>query len=288
MRRVMNKRRSRRAQTQFLGFKNWRLQRWSWRTRFKFASAVLTAVAALATAVYWADRADIPARAMDAARATAADLSVLAGFSVREVYVDGRKESTRKLLLKALRVKIGDPILFFEADTARDRLRRIPWIESVRVERRLPDTIKVFLKEREPIAIWQRNKRFVLIDKEGTVIGPDELERFRHLKIVVGPDAPKHAPALLAMLNKEPELMDRVTHATWVSGRRWNVRIENAIDVRLPADNPEEAWRKLTKMEKEFGLLNRDITVVDMRVPGRMTVRMNRKPSRPVRSGGRT
>lgn len=266
----------------------WYSQLWPWRRRLTLASAGLTAVGTLVGMMIWADRADVPARASSAIRAGVADMSRQVGFSIREVFVSGRKEAARQQLLDALDVRLGDPILFFDPEESRQRLLQLGWIGEARIERRLPDTIMIFLTERTPLAIWQNDKRFVLVDKDGAVIGPDGLDRYRHLKIIVGDDAPKHAARLLAMLGDEPDLMKRVTHAIWVSGRRWNIRIDDAIDVRLPANDPDAAWRNFAVMERKHGLLRREISAVDLRVPGRMTVRTNQKPAKAAQRDERT
>jgi cell division protein FtsQ len=249
------------------------------------AFALVVATTALLT---WAHRADVPGRISASLHAAAVDMSLDAGFAVEDVFVAGRKETAQAELLAALGVKIGDPILYFDAGAARERLAELGWVEDARVERRLPGRIVVTLMERKPIAIWQRNKRFLLVDRSGHVIGSEGLDHYPHLKIIIGDDAPKHAADLLAMLEREPEMMRRVTHATWVSGRQWNIRIENAIDVRLPADNPEAAWQKLLEMERDHGVLQRDITAVDLRVPEQTTVRKNRKPQPAAVRGNQT
>ncbi len=246
--------------------------------RMLSAGAAIALVATATGLLAWAHKADVPGRIAASVHEAAVDMSLDAGFSVRDVYVAGRKETEQQALLAALGVKIGDPILYFDADAARERLTELGWVEDARIERRLPGRIVVTLKERTPIAIWQRNKKFVLVDRGGHVIGSEGLEHYAHLKIIIGDEAPKHAADLLGMLEREPEMMRRVTHATWVSGRQWNIRIENAIDVRLPADNPEAAWQKLTEMERDHGVLQRDITAVDLRVPEHTTIRKNRRP----------
>lgn len=253
-----------------------------------YGTGALTAVGVMIGGIVWASGVDLPGRIANATRTAVADVTLWAGFSVREVFVAGRKEATRSQLLDALQTRVGEPILFFDPDGARQRLEDLGWVAEARIERRLPDTILVYLTEREPVAIWQKNKKFVLVDKDGAIIGSQGLDRYRKLKIIVGDTAPKHAAALLAMLASEPEMMDRVTHAIWVSGRRWNIRIEDAIDIRLPAENPEAAWRKLNELEKEHGLLKRDISAVDLRVPDKMTVRMNRKPTAAAHRGDQT
>jgi cell division protein FtsQ len=256
--------------------------------RLMSAGGAFALVATATALLAWAHKADVPGRISASIHAAAVDMSLEAGFAVRDVYVAGRKETAQREILAALGVKIGDPILYFDAAAARERLIELGWVEDARIERRLPGRIVVTLKERTPIAIWQRNRKFVLVDRGGHVIGSEGLEHYPHLKIIIGDDAPKHAADLLAMLEREPEMMRRVTHATWVSGRQWTIRIENAIDVRLPAENPEAAWRKLAEMERDYGVLQRDITAVDLRVPEHTTVRKNRNPQPAALRGNQT
>lgn len=271
-----------------LGLARLRLQGAGSRRSLLIASSALTAVAAVLSAIYWANHADLQTRMATALRNTLADISIGAGLSVGEVYVAGRKEARREQLLGALAVKVGDPILFFDPAAARKRLLGIGWVADARVERRLPNTVIVTLKERTPIAIWQRDKRFTLVDRTGNVIGREGLDRYRHLKIIIGKDAPKHAANLFSMLRQEPSLIGRVTHAIRIGGRRWDLRLGDTINIRLPAKDAEAAWRKLTALEKEFGLLGRDINTVDLRIPGQMSVRVNRKPERPKLTGNQT
>jgi cell division protein FtsQ len=179
-------------------------------------------------------------------------------------------------------MQLGDPILYFDAEAARERLMDIGWIEDARIERRLPDRIVVALKERTPIAIWQHQRKFLLVDRHGAVIGPKKQGKFADLKIIIGKEAPTHAAELMDMLAREPEMMARVTHATWVSDRQWTIRIENMIDVKLPADRPDAAWQKLVDMERDFRVLKRDISTVDLRVPEKTTVRANEKTEKTV------
>lgn len=271
----------------------WRVTSWyqdapPWQQRLIMVAGAFAAVATVTGALVWAHKADLPGRIANAIHDATVGMTLQAGFAVREVYVAGRKETAQPDLLAALAVNIGDPILYFDADSARERLIDLGWVQDARVERRLPDRIVVTLKERTPVAIWQRSKKFLLVDRNGEVIGPEGVQHYSHLKIIIGDDAPKHAAHLLAMLEREPEMMQRVTHATWVSGRQWNIRIENAIDVRLPAENPEAAWQKLLEMEREYGVLRRDITTVDLRVPDHTTVRMNRKAEPAAARGNET
>src|SRR5437773_216392 len=83
----------------------------------------------------------------------------------------------------------------------------------------------------EPLAVWQHGSKLELIDREGGVIPVTRLDRFAKLPLVVGEGAARHAAELLDMLATEPELAARVSAAIRVGDRRWNLRIDNAIDV---------------------------------------------------------
>ncbi len=209
------------------------------------------------------------------------------GLAVRKVLCRGRNETSRAAILEALKVKRGQPILAFDPQAAKERLEALVWVRTAAVERRLPDTIAVRLSERRPLALWQRNGRLLLVDEEGVVLLRDGLERFAGLPLIVGKDAPRHAPALLAMLSAEPALESRVTAAVRVGGRRWNLRLDNGIDVLLPEEGAEDAWRRLADLERRHGLLGRDVTAVDLRVPDRLVVRLSPGAVQRARDPGR-
>ena len=214
-----------------------------------------------------------------------------AGLELDDVLVEGRKRTERSVILETLGVVRGQPILAFNPHAAKARLERLPWIRGAAVERRLPDAIHVRLVERQPLARWQNQGRIAVIDRRGAVIPGAEPNAFTRLLVVVGAGAADHTPALLAMLNGEPELRSRVSAAVWVRGRRWNLRLDDSIDVRLPEQNPGTAWAELARAHREHGVLGRDVAVVDLRLPDRLVVRTTSEavPKRaPGRSGEET
>jgi cell division protein FtsQ len=76
------------------------------------------------------------------------------------------------------------------------------------------------------------------------------------------------------MLQSQPELRRRVTAAIRIGGRRWNLRIDNGIDVKLPEENSAAAWAELARLERDFGILGRDLTVIDLRLPNQLQVHL--------------
>ena len=60
-----------------------------------------------------------------------------------------------------------------------------------------------------------------------------------------------------------------------VAQRRWNLRLTNGIDVRLPEGDVAPALDRLVALDREKKLLSRDIVAVDLRLPDRVTVRLS-------------
>lgn len=200
------------------------------------------------------------------------------GMTVREIYVEGRVETPRKEILNSLRLERGAPILAFDADAARRRLEALPWVQKAAIERRLPDEIHLKLVERTPLALWQQDGRFALIDADGKVILRDHLDRFSHLIVVVGKDAPAHAAELISALGAHSDLARRVRAAVWIGERRWDLYLDNRVRIRLPEGNPSAAWSRLARLEVEHHLLARDVATIDLRLPDRVIVR----PAKPM------
>ena len=129
------------------------------------------------------------------------------------------------------------------------------------------------------MALWQVDHKFTVIDRAGRVISGASAERFRDLPLVVGPGAPEHTADLLKLMRREPDLQRQVIAATRVGERRWNLLLSDDIEVRLPEEGASQAWTLLADLVREHGLLARDITLIDLRLPDRMIVRGRPQPA---------
>lgn len=243
-----------------------------WKNAKVLALAGVLSVGAMSAGGWWLWQDGWVGRAANQVRWSLIAATAEMGFRVEDVLVVGRTETPRDELLKAIRLARGAPILAFDPEAAKTRIEELPWVRAVSVQRRLPDTVFLRIIERRPLALWQHDGKFALIDYDGHVITDSEIERFKSLLVVVGEDAPAHAARLLEMLWDQPELMRRVAAAVRVGGRRWNIRLDNGIDVRLPEENPALAWARLAEYERIHKVLAKDIGVLDLRLPDRLIV----------------
>ena len=203
-----------------------------------------------------------------------------AGFAVKRVEIKGLNRMQR---LPVYAVALEQPSMampLVDLDATRERLLRFGWVEEARVSRRLPDTLVVDIVERKPAAIWQNNQQLTLIDRSGVPLEPVKLEAMPDLPLVIGPAANRHAEELNVLVGAAPHLKPQLAGATWIGGRRWDLRFQSGEVLALP-EGPETAQRALVqfaRMDKMTQLLGRGLVRFDMRVPGKFIVRVSSQP----------
>lgn len=200
----------------------------------------------------------------------------VAGFKVKQVNLSGQNHVTPQEILATAGIKSTTSILFVDADATRAELEALPWIASASVRKIYPDRIDIAIVEREAYALWQINGQIRVIARDGMPIAPySDDPRYVNLPIVVGEGAQKRVVEIVETLARVPALRDQVRAAILVADRRWTLKLRNGIDVRLPEDGLDKALLQLADLDREKRLLTRDITIVDLRLPDRVVVRLS-------------
>lgn len=239
-----------------------------------YAAASVIVLAAAVGGFWYLERTGMIATVLASVEARIAAQAGNLRLTVQSVEVEGRYRAERQAILDALNVHRGSPILSVDLDLAKTRLEAIPWVRSAAVERRLPDELYVRLVEHQPLAVWQHRHTFQVINQDGEVIPGARVEDFPSLPQVVGDGAPRAAAELVDMLAGEHDLASHVIASVRVGGRRWNLELDNGIEIALPEDAPNAAWHRLAALDRRDRLLEREITSVDMRLSDRLVLRL--------------
>ncbi|HUK09939.1 MAG TPA: FtsQ-type POTRA domain-containing protein [Stellaceae bacterium] len=245
-------------------------------------AAIVAASAALAIGTLYAHLAGADARTLALLEAQLLAATGRTGLTVTDVVVEGRNRVDAQTILAALGARRGTPILAIDPAAARARLEALPWVRSASVTRLLPDTLRVRIEERVPLALWRRGDKLVLVDRDGVAMPTASSGDFANLIELVGDEAPGQAAALLDMMASEPTLAVHVVAAVRVGGRRWNLQLDDGITVELPELEPLAAWRELARLDRTAGLLRREIKRVDLRFADRMVLETMPPPNAPA------
>ena len=233
---------------------------------------------------------DLPAKAAFSAGEAVGS----AGFRVDGYQIVGIKQMDRKLVdavvidelrraaASAGKTKPAQPLV--DVTRIRDRLLRFGWVQDARVSRRLPDTLVIDIVERTPAALWQDRQRLALIDSDGVVLDRVKIDNMPDLPLVIGPGANARAGQLKAILADSPTMQAQLASATWVGGRRWDLSFQSGEIVALPEGEQaaRAALAKFAKADQSNGLLGRGLVRFDLRIPGKMIVRLPRAPGEPI------
>lgn len=197
------------------------------------------------------------------------------GFRITAVAISGRKQLTQDEVLAIGGVNGRSSSLFLDAAAVRDRLKANPWIAEATVLKLYPGHLQIDLIERTPFALWQRDGRLSVIADDGAVLEQYVSPRFVSLPLVVGKGAETRARDFLALLSRYPQVRAVTKAAILVGERRWNLRLKDGLDIRLPEFDVDNALAALSRLDKEDHLFSRDIVAVDMRLPDRLTVQLS-------------
>lgn len=196
------------------------------------------------------------------------------GFTLEDVVVEGRMRTNKKQILTTLDLKRGIPLLSINLFEAKEKLENLSWIKAARIERRFPDTLFIRISETEPVAIWQNQNKTYLVDYDGELVETKEANKYKELLLVTGHQAPHHVGKLVTLLEKFPNIKMRVTAATHLRSTRWDIRLDDKVDVKLPEKEAEHALEYLLDLEKHHHLMGREIMTIDMRLPGQLILRL--------------
>lgn len=207
-----------------------------------------------------------------------------AGFAVKRVEIKGLNRMERLPVYTVALDQQSMAMPLVDIEGTRAKLLRFGWVEEARVSRRWPDTLVVDVVERRPAAIWQHNQQLDLIDHDGVVLERVKMEAMPDLPLVIGPAANRQAGALNRLLGAAPQVKPLLAGATWIGARRWDLRFQSGETLALP-EGQEKAAKALVhfaRMDKQVGLLGRGMVRFDMRVPGKLIVRVSDQPGMEV------
>lgn len=201
-------------------------------------------------------------------------LAKLVGFGIDRVTISGIAELSEIEVLVAAGIDPKISLAFFDADEARKRLEATPLIREATVRKLYPGEVSITLVEREPYALWQVKGELFVIAADGTVIDKMDDGRFAHLPLVVGADANNRAKEYLKLRAEAGPLAPHIRAATLVSQRRWTLKLDNGMDVKLPEREPAEALKRLVSLEADYKLLDKELLAIDLRQPDRVVMRL--------------
>ncbi len=197
-------------------------------------------------------------------------------FMVNLLAVDGASVTVSEDIREI--IPLDFPISSFDLDlpAMQEAVAGLPAVERASVRIRNGGVLQVEVVERQPAALWRTREGLELLDMAGISIGQVAQRNVRaDLPLIAGEGAERQVPQALALMRAAGPLGDRLRGLVRIGERRWDVVLDRGQRINLPVENPVQALERIIALNQAQELLARDLTVVDMRLAARPTIRMS-------------
>ena len=197
-------------------------------------------------------------------------------FAVRTIEVDGAVHTPRVALQQATQRYNG--LNLFQIDIARVQhdLRGLGWVRRIDIEKKLPDTLRIKITERKPVALVRVNDRLLYVDEEGTpfaelsaAVGDDDLLLISGAE---GRELARSVAFVTALRKSDRELYARVSEV-WPIAPRGFAMYDRELGAVVYA-NAEDVSAKYRNLRAVLGAeANPKIEYADLRFADRVIVK---------------
>jgi cell division protein FtsQ len=204
----------------------------------------------------------------------------LAGFGLSQVQLSGHRFTADAAIFDSLELDRVRSLVSFNALAARERIEKLPWVETATITRLLPDTLAITITERKPFAVWQLGERETLIDASGRRLGGIRSGGAPELPRISGVGAPEASADLFAHLSTYPDVSNRLVMAERVGQRRWTLRLAGDLEVQLPTVLDARPFQALQQIVSGRRLLDAGGGQLDLRHTDRVIALPTIRPAR--------
>ena len=198
------------------------------------------------------------------------------GFEIKNILISGTHNLSQDYLRNIINTQNHINILNVNLHTIYNKIIQNSWVEETYVERILPDTIKIKVLEKKPIAIWQNHKGNKLITINGDVISHANVNKFKNsFPIIKGEKSKENISTILKILETNKNFAKNIWSLTFINQRRWDLHFNQGLIVRLPSQDVIKAWQKIIKLQTNYNILNLRLTEIDLRNPEQILGKIN-------------
>jgi cell division protein FtsQ len=197
-------------------------------------------------------------------------------FQLTVMSIDGASRSVSEDIREILAIDFPISWLDLDLDQIRDTVAGLDPVQHVTAHYRKDGILQLDVVERVPAIVWRTRQSLELLDATGAPVGQVKTRDKRaDLPLVAGSGAAKVVPEALAVIAAAQPIADRVRGLVRIGERRWDMMLDKGQRILLPAKAPVQAIERIIVLHQANDLLARDLTVIDMRISARPSLRLS-------------
>ncbi|MCF6234142.1 MAG: cell division protein FtsQ/DivIB [Rhodobacteraceae bacterium] len=205
-----------------------------------------------------------------------ADIQERPEFMVSLMAIDGAGLSLAQEIREAVPLDFPTSSFDLDLEQIRQVVTGLDPVKAASVRIRPGGLLQIDVTERRPVVVWRTRDGLAILDRDGVHVGDiDSRSAHPDLPLIAGAGADKHVAQALQLMASARPLGKRLRGFVRVGMRRWDVVLDRDQRILLPGDYPVRALERVIVLNQGNDLLERDVTVVDMRLGERPTLRMS-------------
>ncbi len=198
------------------------------------------------------------------------------GFKIQKVLITGTHNLSNDYIKEIIEIHKDQSIFNIDLSLIYNKIIQNSWIKEVYIERVLPNTIKIKILEKQPVAIWQNKKDNKLVTAKGDIIFHGNVNDFKYnFPIIKGKKSKENISSILKILGTNQNFAENIWSLIFINERRWDLHFNQGLVVRLPSKDIKKAWQKIIKLQQNFNILNLRLTEIDLRNPKQILGKIN-------------
>ncbi|MDO6725629.1 cell division protein FtsQ/DivIB [Cognatishimia sp. 1_MG-2023] len=255
---------------------SYRYQRMMLTPLFRFGMRVVLpfGVAALGTAIWFSDqdRRDNINMVIDDVRTSIVERPE---FMVQAMSIDGASAGVADDIREILPVDFPVSSFDLDLDMMKETVAGLSPVKSATLRVRPGGVLQVNVEERKPVILWRMRDGLHLVDAEGFVVAQAaSREQYANLPVMAGEGADTKATEAIGLMRAAGPLAKRVRGLVRVGERRWDVVLDRDQRIMLPEVGAKTALERVAALSQVQEMLERDLSVIDMRLGDRPTIRI--------------
>lgn len=198
------------------------------------------------------------------------------GLMVTTLSLPGASAEMADRVRGALGVDLPVSSMDLDLSVLHDRIEALPPVADAHVRLEPGGVLEITVTERVPVLVWRTEDGLRLIDVAGVTVDTVAARAARpDLPLVAGAGADRAVPEAVRLFRLADDVAGRVRALVRVGERRWDLVLDRDQVIRLPAVGAEAALARVMALQAAEQVLDRDITVVDLRDGRRPILRLS-------------
>ena len=196
-------------------------------------------------------------------------------FQIKNVIIEGSEKSNISEIENNVTEFKGN-LIGLNFNSIKEIVESSEWVKRASIKKVLPSTLKINVTENDPYAIYFQEGKSFLIDLDGSIITEINLNNYEDdLLFVRGENSPELLEQLIRDISIAfPNLTQTLEEVEFIEKRRWNLKLNNKLLVKLPDEKIQQSLKNLKQLFEEQEVMESNIIEIDLRIQGRAALKV--------------